>query len=168
MECWLLLPSRRFQFKNISNVFFFSALTQITALKEIWKIGIVLGKESYQMKEAQTLLKPETMFGNTSFHLLKDLSWQEEAAMLSCHLYGEEVTSAHLEELFVPCQSWNLCAWVGQARIKNYTMHAFNQQVLLPRVPPGYWLSQHKSIPTFSTLFVAFECLLTTFCTPKH
>lgn len=49
---------------------------QITALKEIWKIGRVLAfwKEPDQMKEAQTLLKPEMMFGDTRFHLLQDLS----------------------------------------------------------------------------------------------
>lgn len=49
---------------------------QITALKEIWKIGRVLAfwKELHQMKEAQTLVKPKMTCGDTLFHLLQDLS----------------------------------------------------------------------------------------------
>lgn len=37
---------------------------QITALKEIWKIGRVLAfwKELHQMKEAQTLVKPNDVW----------------------------------------------------------------------------------------------------------
>lgn len=85
-------------------------------------------------ERATDFTKTKMMFGDTLFHLLQDLSWQEAAAIWSRHPYGvgEGVYLPMSRALLAPSVLESvLCAWVRQARIKTDTMQAFNQPVLL-------------------------------------
>lgn len=65
------------------------------------------------MEEAETLLKQEVMFGDTYFHLLEDLSRQEEAASPIIHM----VRGLHLPILRGPLGpvSLGVCACLQPA-----------------------------------------------------
>lgn len=120
-------------------------------------------------ERATDLTETKVMFADTSFHLLQDLSWQEEAAIWSCHPYSGgrgciclcqgPLALSVLESVCLGLPSKN-----GDWHNAGIQPARSSCQLCLP----GNWLSQHKAIPTFPTLFVALECLLTTFFTAKH
>lgn len=74
-------------------------------------------------------IKPEMMFGDTLFPLLRDLSWQEEALILEFTMWG--VAFAGLQAPVSP----------GPVRQKwRMTQYLLSTGVFLPSVPPELWL----------------------------
>lgn len=141
----------------------------MTALKDLGdRSSSCFGEGIMSDERATDLTDTKVMFADISFHLLQDLSWQEEAAIWSRHPYSRgwgcicpcqgPVALSDLESVCLGLPSKNL----------DWQCRHLTSRFFLPTVPTRDWLSQHKAIPTFPTLFVALERLLTTFLIAQH